>query len=397
MGNRALCSCCGAQAEMPYLREVSCSPTSVDSVREGVLALARAGSIPQLRRDAPTSELTVTPVTGRGTDHLFLVEGGGCSGAGAVLVRIFAAAGAAERDPENATFAAMAAAGLAPLYWGRFRNGRAEGWLQSYRPATHAELPQLSQEVARSLAALHAWRPPPAVQEHHERPKLWDQMWQWLDEARAARSRGSFASAAELEHAAFQRVPSGAGANSIQMSWIDLDSAERQVRELERGTPFRAPTCMCHNCLSASNIMVNTSGVGGPPVRFAGLANVGVGYSAFDIANHWCEWAGGEEDGEPDYSNFPTEEQQIAFCEAYCAALRAAGGGAAPDPAALAAEARRFVLVAHWYWALWAIVQSAASLAPEGSVADDFPYIKYAERRVGECFRQKALRGPRRV
>ena len=47
---------------------------------------------------------------------------------------------------------------------------------------------------------------------------------------------------------------------------------------------------------------------------------------AYDIANHWCEYAADYHGHEPyllDYSRFPSKEQQLEFTTAYAAAVRA--------------------------------------------------------------------------
>jgi ethanolamine kinase len=112
----------------------------------------------------------------------------------------------------------------------------------------------------------------------------------------------------------------------------------------------------------------------------------GCNYVGFDIANHWNEWAGGtkpEENGVCQYERFPTAEQRTAFCQAYVAQR---GGGAVDDDAvrALVCEAQRFVLVNHWYWALWAINQATL----EGTAA--FDYITYAKSRLEQYYKVKA-------
>ena len=100
-------------------------------------------------------------------------------------------------------------------------------------------------------------------------------------------------------------------------------------------------------------------------------------FRGFDIANHFNEWAGGTDDGEPDYSAFPTAAQQEAFCAAYLTEAQ----GSADGTAELVAEASKFVLADHWYWGLWAINQAR----DEG--CEDFPYLTYAQRRIGQYYK----------
>jgi len=46
-------------------------------------------------------------------------------------MRVFGGAGMIDREVENATFEALALAGVAVPYFGRFANGRIEGWIQA--------------------------------------------------------------------------------------------------------------------------------------------------------------------------------------------------------------------------------------------------------------------------
>eukprot|EP01046_Picozoa_sp_COSAG06_P044891 COSAG06_NODE_6121_length_3099_cov_1.673000_2_plen_157_part_00 len=100
-------------------------------------------------------------------------------------------------------------------------------------------------------------------------------------------------------------------------------------------------------------------------------------FRGFDIANHFNEWAGGTDTGEPDYSKFPTAEQQERFCAAYLTEMQ----GSADGTAELVEEASKFVLADHWYWGLWAVNQAR----DEG--CDDFAYLTYAQRRIGEYYK----------
>ena len=105
----------------------------------------------------------------------------------------------------------------------------------------------------------------------------------------------------------------------------------------------------------------------------------GYNFRAFDIANHFNEWAGGTEDGITDYSRFPNPTQQRTFVRAYLEAY----DGAAPSEAAVEAligEVELFVEVDNFFWGLWAVVQAGA----EG--CDDFPYLTYAHNRLNRAF-----------
>ena len=127
----------------------------------------------------------------------------------------------------------------------------------------------------------------------------------------------------------------------------------------------------------------------------------GTNYAAFDIANHWNEHAGGtsaEENGNTDYTRFPTAERQLSFCVEYVKTARAL---TTPDETTttndtkngdddlrleaqeLLEDVKKFLLVNHLYWGLWAINQAAE----EG--CDGFDYINFATSRFNEFHAKK--------
>jgi thiamine kinase-like enzyme len=55
-------------------------------------------------------------------------------------------------------------------------------------------------------------------------------------------------------------------------------------------------------------------------IRLIDLEYGAINYAAFDIANHFMEYAGGTDEGKsdsgiPDYNRLPNNAQQIAFCK----------------------------------------------------------------------------------
>jgi thiamine kinase-like enzyme len=115
--------------------------------------------------------------------------------------------------------------------------------------------------------------------------------------------------------------------------------------------------------------------------------------AAYDIANHWCEWAA---DYAPDApggmlnypDRYPCHDSRVAFCVDYLTAL-SAGHDSCPgdlgpadesrvaDAIALAAAADRYALASHLLWGFWGVIQ-----ARRCSVEWDF--LPYANQRFAE-------------
>lgn len=150
----------------------------------------------------------------------------------------------------------------------------------------------------------------------------------------------------------------------------------------------------------------------------------GINCVAFDIANHWCEFAADYDTVTPhklDFSKLPTTGRQAEFVDAYVASLArvhaslatsqddldiinakitkaqkaagvnaerplpeeasralALGGGALDDLSTkLQAAARAYIPVSHMAWGLWGLIQAKSSTI-------DFNYVEYATQRLNE-------------
>lgn len=106
--------------------------------------------------------------------------------------------------------------------------------------------------------------------------------------------------------------------------------------------------------------------------------------AAFDIANHFAEWAGFE----CDYGSLPTRSQRRAFIRQYIDtyfSLLPDGGAAADledETRKLLEEVDAYRGLPGFYWGIWALIQALISEI-------DFDYSTYAEHRLGEYWAWK--------
>uniref|UniRef100_A0A7S0CID5 ethanolamine kinase n=1 Tax=Proboscia inermis TaxID=420281 RepID=A0A7S0CID5_9STRA len=181
-------------------------------------------------------------------------------------------------------------------------------------------------------------------------------------------------------------------------SLFDLQFVEDELHHLQANiVPQESKVVFCHNDILAANVMMlpETGNV-----QLIDFEYGGVNFAAFDIANHFNEWAGGTDDGVPDYSMFPDEEERIGFITEYLRVLQATnvdlnGSDKAEEQPgdneekvederilkevhALAKEVDAFLLVNHLYWGLWAVNQGKT----EG--CEDFDYFLYASNRFAQ-------------
>eukprot|EP01052_Picozoa_sp_SAG31_P021252 SAG31_NODE_1634_length_7683_cov_10.287843_3_plen_455_part_00 len=301
----------------------------------------------------------------------------------AVLVRLFGAEGMIDRNEEDPLFEAICGVLGEPKYYGRFKNGRVEGWLEGCRPLMLDDMsnPSFSPNIAQKLARLHKFDGIPVqFQKKYSKPGMWTQLNAWYEEAIEPRTAAT--------------INGRSPADKALLATIDLGQARIELDTLKKTIPSSVPVGFCHNDLLCGNIMVNETT---NAITLIDFEYGGTNFRGFDIANHFNEWAGGTDDvpdgsysgykpGVADYSRFPTLEQQRVFCEAYLTEFE----GQKPSPAqvdSLLEEAAQFVLVNHWYWGLWAINQAR----DEG--CEEFPYLTYARSRIDEYYNKKGDAG----
>lgn len=308
-----------------------------------------------------------------------------------VLVRIFGAEGMIDRDIENATFAALAQQGLSPAYYGRFANGRVEEWLDGMRPLSTRELtnPQISHSIARQLSRVHTlFQLPEALNDYHniQEPSLWTQLNAWMNQAATA----TFQNDNDTERASqlqLQKIPA-------ELTWLQQDVV-----------PKDAAVAFCHNDILAANVLYNpqatpTGADGGGTtthththIRLIDFEYGGMNYLAFDIANHFNEFAGGTDDGVTNYDWFPTRDQQLAFVKSYLESAVDVNHSSSSSSRVttitgeeidtLYDQVQAFLLANHLYWGLWAVNQAAT----EG--CQDFDYLLFARNRLARYFEIK--------
>ena len=203
-----------------------------------------------------------------------------------VLVRIFGAEGMINRDDETYYFSVLARQGIAPPYFGRFQNGRLEGWMDDMRPLETSDLHcndyndendnnstgstaaastnvMIQAGIARALAQLHATNVPTihhpstaassldetAPQQHqnnqkNKEPTLWKQLEEWYQQAcsnAAYKTTKDEQRARELNLANYR----------AELDWLRYDIVEQSA------TPLRV--AFCHNDLLAANILYKNS------------------------------------------------------------------------------------------------------------------------------------------
>lgn len=340
--------------EKPYFPNFVVDPQNEDSIKTAASLCVHSMnggselSIKKVTGGNTNLLYRVTKITGGITNQLYKVNVDECL---AVLVRIFGAPGLIDRDVENSVYAALSEIGIAPPYHGRFANGRVEGWLEM-RPLNVPELSVFNKQIAEKLARLHVDFVPATSM--NEEPTMWTQLRSWMDQALVAKFKNE--------------------SDEQRARDLDLKSLPSELDWLQDSVvPKDSKTAFCHNDALAANFLVSADS---KDIQLIDFEYGGTNFVAFDIANHFNEYAGGTDHGVPDYGLFPNNEKQQEFIRSY---LKASQGIEATDAEVdvLHTEVQAYILVNHHYWGLWAVNQAST----EG--CDDFDYLLYAKHRIG--------------
>jgi len=372
----------------PYFPHLIADPKSTDSIAE----VASKVILQQLKvtssAEIDLAKTSVSKVTGGITNALFRVsnfeykeEKESLSQLpSSVLVRIFGAEGMIDRDIETCAYAALCDAGVAYQFLGRFGNGRLEGWLDGFVPLPLEKMsdPLISRKLAKELALLHKSFDSICTDDNklktyfsRDKPGMWDQLFQWLDQAQQSIQKEAFINGLEDVKKAHDLILTDAFNVEQELNWLRKDVV-----------PTEAEVVFCHNDLLCDNIMIKEKESNELEIQMIDFEYGGSNFAAFDIANHFNEFAGGTDNGIPNYGLFPDKEAQYNFVKTYLECKQQTGDNDAiiqkDQVETFMEEVHSFVLANHLYWGLWAVNQAAA----EG--CDDFNYLLYAENRFKE-------------
>ncbi|KAM6973349.1 ethanolamine kinase 1 [Aplochiton taeniatus] len=161
---------------------------------------------------------------------------------------------------------------------------------------------------------------------------------------------------------------------SIEKLSSEMESLKRHLSQMD------SPTVLCHNDLLTKNIIYNYRE---SSVKFIDFEYADFNYQAFDIGNHFNEFAGVSE---VDYSLYPSRELQRDWLLAYLKSYKHSSGQEVivtePEVSQLYVQVCKFSLASNFCWGLWAILQARHS-------SIDFDFQRYATARLNYYFEKK--------
>lgn len=328
-----------------------------------------------------------------------------------------------DRNIENKLVAWLSQQGMAPIFYGRFLNGRVEEFYRNVAPLSSAEMPLYGPRIAEAMADFHALQAP----SDKVLPKLatcdieniddtdqpcrmvmvsqWFQAmeddpyhtvdpdfvatlcneWEWLQE--------------QLDPKRPQRLLQ----QSKEGSGPSLTWAESRAMELIHEEVVTHMDCQSLNILKDASAPATVAS----PIRLIDFEYAGWNPRASDIANTFCEYCDMNNFAADYEQQFPSVNDQNSYLKAYVQRadpsfadeLSAAGEEAWEQClTVLRNEVGRFTLLSHLGWAVWAVLkhneQGNISESEDDDDDDDdnsknndeaggeFDYLKYARLRM---------------
>ncbi|XP_034018837.1 ethanolamine kinase 1 [Thalassophryne amazonica] len=266
-----------------------------------------------------------------------------------------------DRENEVKSFRVLHAHNCAPSLYCTFNNGLCYEFL----PGTalepeHIRSPSVSRLIARQLAKYHT------IHAHNgwvPQSDMWLKMGKYFDLI------PKYFKDPEQNARLLREVPS-------------MQCLRDEVLWLQQSVSvLGSPVVLCHNDLLCKNIIYNEDG---DSVKFIDYEYAGYNYQAYDIGNHFNEFAGLNE---VDYSHYPERAFQLQWLRSYLEAYKELKGqhSAVTDREVevLYVQVNRFALASHFFWGLWALIQAKVSTI-------EFDFLGYAVLRFDQYFKMKA-------
>jgi len=143
---------------------------------------------------------------------------------------------------------------------------------------------------------------------------------------------------------------------------------------------MKSPVVFCHNDLLVKNLVYDQKQ---DDMKFIDYEYAAFNFQAYDIGNHFDEYAGVED---PDFSLYPDEGRQRIWLKQYLRYWREFTKGPVPtdrDVDVLYVQSNVFAATAHFFWSVWAVIQARYSTI-------DFDFLQYGIDRMNEYKRLKS-------
>ncbi|KAJ6638414.1 Ethanolamine kinase, partial [Pseudolycoriella hygida] len=163
----------------------------------------------------------------------------------------------------------------------------------------------------------------------------------------------------------------------IRPTWNDDNVKFKQLRDefaelYKHLVTLNSPVVFCHNDLLLGNVIYEKLT---NRITFIDYEYAGQNFQAFDIGNHFTEFAGVDQ---IDYSRYPSKEFQLNWLQTYLEVYHGPEKLITKrDVHVLYVQTNKFALASHFLWTVWALIQAEHSTI-------DFDFVAFAQMRYNE-------------
>ncbi|XP_076879088.1 ethanolamine kinase 1 [Brachyhypopomus gauderio] len=267
-----------------------------------------------------------------------------------------------DRKKEVEMLNLLHAHGCGPKLYCSFLNGLCYEFVKgNVLDDTLLRQPSVYRLIAAEMGKIHSIKPRATSSPV---PVLWSKLSHYLQLLRSSENDATLCHRSSVQ----QKVP------SIDTLLSEMEDVKRHLNGID------SPVVLCHNDLLIKNIIHNPAeGI----VKFIDFEYADFNYQAYDIGNHFNEFAGVND---VDYSLYPSHELQMEWLTVYLQSFRHNTGRDCAitqrDLQELYIKVCKFSLAAHLFWGLWALLQSKYSTI-------DFDFLRYATARFDYYFEKK--------
>ncbi|KAK7138525.1 hypothetical protein R3I94_013985 [Phoxinus phoxinus] len=268
-----------------------------------------------------------------------------------------------DREKELEMFQVLHTHGCGPELFCSFRNGICYEFLRGVvLDDTLLRQPSVYRLIATEMGKIHSIKCGEMGNGTPVTPVLWSRLSQFLNLVQSSEAHEHQRSSAHVE------TP------SLTVIITEMEELKTLL------THTNSPVVLCHNDLLTKNVIYNQEE---GTVKFIDYEYADFNYQAYDIGNHFNEFAGVDN---VDSSLYPSRELQFDWLSAYLESFKSCNAVDSPvsreEVLQLYQQVCKFSLVAHLFWCLWALLQAKHSTI-------DFDFKRYAMARFNYYFEKK--------
>ncbi|XP_015193921.1 ethanolamine kinase 1-like isoform X1 [Lepisosteus oculatus] len=264
-----------------------------------------------------------------------------------------------DRETEMKSFEVLHAHNCGPQLYCTFENGICYEYVKgTVLGEGLVRQPAIYRLIAMEMAKLHSI---PAQNNSPAKPILWKKISEFLNLVKTSKDDSPVYKCSRF----LTEVP------SIDILVSEIETLKKHLSQI------KSPAVLCHNDLLCKNIIYNEAkGF----VRFIDYEYAGYNYQAYDIGNHFNEFAGVHN---VDYSLYPNQDLQSDWLATYLETYKDYNGMDSTvsdeEVQKLYVQVCKFSLVSHFSWGLWALLQARYSTI-------DFDFLRFQKSPDGIHF-----------